>query len=147
MGNSCFSITYVAESTICFYEKEVVMALLNSLKLTPYEPTNRNNSFGLNKKAMFSRLGYHASFLPSFGSLEGVLRREGFVISDSFRLHFNISNILFPISKLLHLNIPSVISNSRALSIGRKIANRALSLPFQAVGRQDQILILAKRIR
>ena len=113
------------------------MALLNSLKLTPYELTNRNNSFGLNKKAMFSRFGYHASFLPSFGSLEGVLRREGFVISDSFRLHF-------PMSGILNLKTPLNVANSRALSTGRAILNRISSLPFQAVGRQDQILILAK---
>ena len=86
---------------------------------------------------MFSRLGCHASFLPSFGTLKGVLRREGFVISDSFRLHF-------PMSRILNLKIPRNIANSRVLSTGRAILDRISSLPFQAVGRHDQILILAK---
>lgn len=93
--------------------------------------------FWFNKKKMFSRFGYHASFLPSFGSLEGVLKKEGFVISNSFRLHF-------PMSRILNLKIPRNIANSRVLSTGRAILDRISSLPFQAVGRQDQILILAK---
>ena len=45
-----------SESTICFYETEVVMALLKSLKLSPYNPTSRNNSFTKRRRKLIAKI-------------------------------------------------------------------------------------------
>lgn len=148
-SNESFSLISFMNSF--YYNQDIKKALCLTRQLLKKDGCLLIQSFSIyspffwfNKKAIFSRLGYHASFLPSFETLEGVLKREGFFISESFRLHFPVSKTLFPMSKLLPLNIPGIFANSRALSLGGRILNRMICLPFQAFGRQDQILILAR---